>query len=85
MKICILRRDGKGINHGMNRVVQDIVKDFFYDVKVLPEQNMEETTQVLAFEIPRKNYPADKILDFIEEISKANTNYSVRVLCHPIF
>ncbi len=77
MKICVLRRDGKDVHNGMVMVIPDIVVKFFGMKDVSIYKDKEEFTQMLVFEAGKEE--ESKIVPFIQEVSRINPLYAVRL------
>lgn len=79
MKLCILCRDGHNVYEGMVWVVSDVIREFFGDVNVRNQKDIEtEYTEMMTFIVPEEK--EDNIVPFIREVCRLNTVYAVRII-----
>lgn len=79
MKICILRRDGGNIHNGMAMVIPMILNKFFGEMEIrIQKDRRDEFTQMLTFIVPSDL--ESKIVPFIQDVSKFNPLYAVRII-----
>lgn len=76
--IGVLRRDGKPVHNGMGLVISTLMNTAFSteDISVFWD-SYKEFTQMIICPMPTN---VNGVLNFIEEVSKVNPLYAVRIL-----